>query len=156
MGHNSISIIYFNTECDDGFFGHDCLQPCPQACRDICNKITGHCDCGNLTNVSPRCEICPSNCDSGCHDDFVCTSCKVPFYGDQCTKVCPANCRMKSQQACYQDGTCDTCVTGFYGTNCEKKCASNCLDDLCNKETGNCTCIKGWDGSKCDKVINGT
>ena len=75
-------------------FGQDCLQPCPQACTDICNKITGHCECGNLTNVSPRCESCPPNCDSGCQEDLECMSCKVPFYGDQCTKVCPPNCRM--------------------------------------------------------------
>ena len=147
-------LIIFVLECDDGQFGQDCLQSCSPACKHICHKVTGHCDCGNITNVSPRCESCPSNCDSGCYDDLECVACKSPFYSTSCSSVCSPNCRIGGRHGCYRDGSCDECDDGHYGIDCEKSCPENCLNSTCSKEEGTCIGKAGFTGTKCEIGIN--
>lgn len=37
--------LYFYLECDDGYFGPNCIEPCNATCRS-CNKSSGVCDNG--------------------------------------------------------------------------------------------------------------
>lgn len=38
-------IVLYNLECDDGYFGLNCIEMCNRICRS-CNKKSGLCDNG--------------------------------------------------------------------------------------------------------------
>lgn len=46
--------MFYNVECENGFYGKECLQTCGKCMfGDICDKVTG---------------ICMSGCDPGYQD----------------------------------------------------------------------------------------
>uniref|UniRef100_K1PY42 Multiple epidermal growth factor-like domains 10 n=1 Tax=Magallana gigas TaxID=29159 RepID=K1PY42_MAGGI len=139
-----------DTECQDGYFGENCIRVCPIQCHS-CNKSSGICDQG--CHPGWKGTYCTEECDGG-------------LYGVNCGMPC-GHC-LNNQQCHHLNGTCVTgCDPGYIGNTCTEACSNNTYGLLCSLTCGNCVdkqqchhvtgkcpegCAVGFQGEKCDKV----
>ena len=86
---------------------------------------------------------CPENCI--CDESNICVECKIAnLYGENCTKICPANCKESGEHYCdFTTGYCESCSGNFKGNKC-----SECINHF---KLPNCdVCEDHWDGELCD------
>ncbi|KAL5021680.1 hypothetical protein ScPMuIL_000835 [Solemya velum] len=81
----------------------------------------------------------------------MCTDgCAVGYWGDECRKECPGNC--KNLVCGQQNGHCtEGCAVGHWGDKCLEKCSDNCTNSVCGQQNGHCTegcAVRHW-GDKC-------
>eukprot|EP01064_Diplonema_japonicum_P011531 TRINITY_DN1893_c0_g4_i1.p1 TRINITY_DN1893_c0_g4~~TRINITY_DN1893_c0_g4_i1.p1 ORF type:complete len:2321 (+),score=415.01 TRINITY_DN1893_c0_g4_i1:69-7031(+) len=132
-------------ECNPGYYGTDCLSPCP-GLPTICEG-RGVCDSGVAGTGTCTCRQDPANgywgSASGCAD------CDSTHYGPQCTLQCV------SQGICSSHGTCNSgkagdgaciCSVGWTSVQCSVRCAgSNATHECGGTGTclpdGSCTCL---------------
>jgi hypothetical protein len=152
----------FYCKCPNNFAGTQCKAFCPNLCnnrthiveqeiqeqdfakgldRGVCDHDLGKCVCSKILNTSgPDCaqQNCPCESHSQCYKKLVIGNetqweCKCPpmQYGLRCnaTHWCPNNCSNNETFA----------RAGF-----------------CHRDTGHCTCYKGYDGFDCSEEISYT
>ncbi|XP_063398995.1 platelet endothelial aggregation receptor 1-like [Mytilus trossulus] len=139
-------------DCNDGFYGKDCLESCSGTCLNKkCDHVTGE-------------------CIGGCYDGwqgFNCSqTCPDGQFGKNCSKFCDGCISRLCDHAsglCENKTSCNPgykstdhcdmmCPDGEFGVNCEKKCV--CLIETCSKGTGKCPpggCKEGFYGESCSK-----
>lgn len=95
-------------------------------------------------------DLCSENCtEQICYKSGKCVNCNDGFFGDECDQPCLD----ENAKTCSRDtGEALTCNVGFYinDKNCSK-CAKGCDGDVCDSNTGKCTCKSGFYGEKCEK-----
>eukprot|EP00127_Corallochytrium_limacisporum_P003103 Clim_evm32s146 gene=Clim_evmTU32s146 len=155
---NSVNTGVKCVQCDDGFWGTDCVNECT-----VSDEVGGNCDLtGKLT------------CDQQSGNLTACAACKPGFYGATCSQECLAednvNSRCVGQLICAKDGSdvkCDAqgCMNGYYGDLCDKSCSSescsgcgaeNCVEgsEICDRTTGAIVSC-GPDGNECNSGFIG-
>ena len=191
-------------------YGTYCEQYCSKFCQQngtgyICDRESGSCFFGCVSTghfVDDKCKNCEQGfypidygCNLECSDncenkllckenDGSCETCKVGYWGIQCTENCDETCKKRECQK--EDGVCNDCIDGYYKKNdkcekcppncntcsdenkciscidnyygeekCEKKCSSHCEGKTCEIKNGNCNCDSKYFGEKCDNECIG-
>ena len=132
------------TECVRGRYGLECEYTCNTACTDCISS-------SQCTECIPgrHGTFCQFYCPLGCIDILCekvsgkCTKgCRHGYYSseDDCIK-CPEHCAK-----CIDSVHCTGCASGYYGSICQQTCESRCLNQVCDKDFGNCTegCEEGY------------
>ncbi|XP_067678234.1 protein draper-like isoform X2 [Haliotis asinina] len=144
--------------CVDGWTGQMCQRKCRKGCRS-CDQVTGECrkDC--------HVNWCGANCDSFCASGSneenanpgclgaMCHDCVQGFYGDDCSRACPASCDSGCNKT---SGQCDhACIRGYHGPSCSAPCTTTCKDG-CSQTDASCHggCQRGWYGRFCNMSCN--
>ena len=139
-----MEIRYNRLECEQGRFGPECEYTCSYPCLECTSSF--HCTECIPGRHGDRCHLnCPLGCKSircdvktgGCTD-----GCRRGFYmQDESCVPCPHHC-----SDCSDGNVCSACNPGYYGANCQMSCPHGCQDQLCYKETGQCSsgCIEGY------------
>ncbi|XP_053390936.1 multiple epidermal growth factor-like domains protein 10, partial [Mercenaria mercenaria] len=114
-------------KCKSGYFSEQCNKTCSSYCLDSCDFVTGDC-----------------------------SSCIKNMYGQFCNATCSRSCKISqdanSSRCEVKHGNClHGCVDGFYGPNCSESCNSQCIDNLCMRDTGQCTNVCSSDDPVCTK-----
>ncbi|KAK7100059.1 receptor-type tyrosine-protein phosphatase epsilon-like [Littorina saxatilis] len=148
--------------CDPGFYGKDCINPCPVNCPLACNSI-GFCDQCTPGYEGFKCEdvctagtfgmgckdTCSYHCETlECHHITGACSCKSGFKLDQCIESCDMttwgqNCTQTCSTGCNQQD-CDA-ITGV----CQHGCGPGFLGEFCDLE-----CRRGKFGRDCAEVCS--
>lgn len=87
-----------------------------------------------------------------CHRDTgACEgACPAGKYGTHCMQTCSQYC----QGGCVKSsGDCSACIDGRYGNLCTETCGAGCVSG-CDQFNGNCTCNTGWEGNRCEGMLN--
>ncbi|XP_053387519.1 multiple epidermal growth factor-like domains protein 11 [Mercenaria mercenaria] len=80
-----------------------------------------------------ECERCEG--DNACDTDKKCINgCIAGYWGDECRKSCPANCK-----TCVSDLNCTECHPGYFSVQCAFQCGKGCVSNTC-LQSGECTC----------------
>ena len=108
--------------CENGYYGYQCIESCPEFCR-LDDRVTFG---------------CPKNKSGDCN------FCKTGYHGKKCRDTCPGNC----DGGCEKSGEC-SCKAGFYGSKCDKNCSLNCATAQCQKADGHCKCKPGYKAGTC-------
>ncbi|BFZ15393.1 hypothetical protein BsWGS_18432 [Bradybaena similaris] len=128
---------YGEVVCPDGKYGLDCEYDC-------------------MCDINQSCHIPTGACSSPCPEDM---------FGLKCSHNCSSTCALghcsEHTGACYHclDGyvghyCSDECDGGYYGPKCQLTCSSYCLD-VCDFQTGACTCVGRRIGIQCDDCPKG-
>ena len=191
-------------------YGTLCDQLCSEFCQKnnseyICDRETAACNfgCVNTGNFSDtkctRCESgfyprdqgcnleCSDNCEekTSCDDkDGSCNSCKIGFWGSNCSFDCDNLCKKKecshengkcvecidgyykdknsdcklcptNCSTCESEEKCLSCNDGYYGNKCNNKCSIHCEGKTCEIKDGKCNCDKNYFGYNCESECNG-
>ena len=140
--------------CIDGYYGDDCILPCPANGCQNCNQTTGICQKCNEALVLIDNYCCNKSC-SKCNN-IGCIECsEATKYGFEC-EDCPENCyyeNLNIKRKCDQDsGNCYSCTEGKTGIKCEDNCNKGCnlTKSNCNMNDGSCYCNEGYYGKTCN------
>ncbi|VDO40683.1 unnamed protein product [Onchocerca flexuosa] len=134
-------------ECASGYTGTICEDQCPEgtwglncknACEcdgQICNRITGECDCPNGAKCDDSCpaarkQLCTFDISSGRTSEGI-------------HSILSLSCLYFS----LTNGN-----TGFYGPSCNLPCQMTCSNGRCDRKYGYCSCPAGYYGEKCDQI----
>eukprot|EP01012_Entosiphon_sulcatum_P030297 TRINITY_DN3729_c0_g1_i6.p1 TRINITY_DN3729_c0_g1~~TRINITY_DN3729_c0_g1_i6.p1 ORF type:complete len:6116 (-),score=439.75 TRINITY_DN3729_c0_g1_i6:64-18258(-) len=172
--HSTVDGFWSGTlcsDCDSGYFGSQCLSPCPGG---ACNPCNGHgiCSTGVNGTGSCKCDIQYAGTD--------CSTCISGFYGSTCTKECPGGastpctghgicaeglsgggsctCWSNSTTGYWSGQSCNTCASAYYGSRCTSRCPSLYNSGVCSGHgtcfngvngNGSCACTQGYAGADC-------
>ncbi|XP_053386833.1 uncharacterized protein LOC123563372 isoform X2 [Mercenaria mercenaria] len=133
---NCISCTSYNTctKCKDGYYNG----------KWYTNSYMQYNDC--RYKCKPNCKVCSS------YD--ICDVCVEGKYNIENYKGCSYNCPLACE-SCTSYYNCTKCVAGKYGTYCQNWCGKGCKDNLCDINTGSCTCASNFQGDKCENCRQG-
>ncbi|KAH3712247.1 hypothetical protein DPMN_071934 [Dreissena polymorpha] len=141
--------IQAQLQTDSNSCGQNCLQ-----CRRTGGKCT-LCESGFFISTNGNCKKCSPGCFS-CTGWTECTICMERYFrydtrpGHYCYN-CSENCL-----SCRNLDICHECNKGFYGQRCQNNCLQTCINNqLCDKQTGLCTCPPNFTGTNCDSCKPG-
>ena len=132
---------------------------------DVCNKEDGQCPC--LVGYDGRiCDICADTYyDSDSGAPLSCTACACTTANtDGASDVCNKEDGQCTCKTGYTGRICDACEDGYYDSDSGNDlvctactCATENTEggsNVCNKETGQCTCKTGYTGQNCDSCAD--
>ncbi|CAL1532167.1 unnamed protein product [Lymnaea stagnalis] len=155
--------------CAAGFYGEECLTPCPTLTWgvDCVRECSVHC-------VNQTCHRMTGACDFGCHVGYSgdnCTyECANSTWGKDCSGFCSSQCWNRTCNVF--TGVCTNgCNSGYLGDNCTEdcppltwgvgclnSCSAHCVNKTCAPIDGRCEhgCEDGYTGDRCDEDVNTT
>ncbi|XP_060593463.1 multiple epidermal growth factor-like domains protein 11 isoform X2 [Ruditapes philippinarum] len=135
-------------DCEEGKY----LVPGTSAACQDCS-----CNWNNTDSCHPKSGSC--SCKPGYTGNQCTETCTMPFYGENCSKVCSC----ANGDCDHVTGECTSCYPGYIGEKCDKRCpdgywGKDCLkrcacenDAICHPRYGYCECLPGYFGKTCEK-----
>ena len=152
------------TSCQAGFSGDQCLDTCPEGCKDMVPGVKCRTEnnnqiiCKNGCNplyYGPDCKPCGLNCSVCDNQSGICSQCKHGFYDTSCSSTCPKSCGIDNKCSVENSGSLICaygCDQGHHGDGCSELCSANCGNKTCKQQDGHCfSCVDGYYGDKCNQ-----
>lgn len=172
-GRGGLKIVRVDSrprECDPGFWGPTCSDPCAAAgCAAglLCDKASGArvaCETCSAGYYGALCEgVCQVEgcalgavCDQASGLATGCAACEVGRWGPTCEQLCdPGQCVgvASCDQVTGARTACDGCSPGYHGPTCDATCAQGTCDGtvVCDQQSGSTLeckrCLTGRVGS---------
>ncbi|XP_076455831.1 uncharacterized protein LOC143290354 [Babylonia areolata] len=151
----------YSCECEEGFLlnatnRHTCYVQTECSSSNSCEEGCVYKDGQNVCFCPPGYVVNATDTDK-CQDIDECVPGKNPCVNGNCANhpgtfacTCDSGTYLLADKI-----TCQACDQGTFGLNCESKCTcSKETTQSCDRVTGNCMCIEGWEGGDCSTDID--